>query len=75
MLRGVLEAYGIWWAVTRIIKWIFILGWPLLIFMGVAKLFGGDPEKWSEATKTTLTIISLCISVPLYLVYRRTQKP
>lgn len=71
MIREAVTAYGIWWGVTRAIKWLFILGWPAGIIMGVAHLFGSNSDKWSEGTKTTVSVISLCIAIPIYIGYRR----
>lgn len=71
MIREAVTAYGIWWAVTRVIKWMFILGWPGMLIGACANMLGSNPDKWSESTKNTVAVISLCISVPVYLAYRR----
>lgn len=71
MVKEALTIYGLWWATTRFIKWLFILGWPGAIIIGCARLLGSDPDKWSDGTQTIVGIISLAISVPVYLTYRR----
>ncbi len=72
MVKEALVTYGLWWAITRAIKWIFILGWPSLIIIGCAAIFGkGDYDKWSETAKRTTGIVSLCVAIPAYLLYRR----
>ena len=75
MLRETITAYGIWWGVTRALKWMLILFWPGLIFMFATAMCGGQPDKWSDGTRITLGIVSLCISVPVYLIYRRGTMP
>jgi len=74
MIREAVIIYGFWWAITRLIKWSFILGWPAMIIYGCASFLGSNPEKWSEGAQTVVTVISLVISVPTYLLYRRGQR-
>ncbi len=74
MVKEALTIYGFWWGITRLIKWSLILLWPGVIIYGCGMAVGSNPDKWSEGAKTTVTIISLVISVPVYLVYRRAQQ-
>lgn len=74
VIKEAITIYGFWWAFTRIIKWLFILGWPAMIIYGCGMLVGSDPVKWSEGAKTVVTVISLVISVPAYWFYRRGQR-
>ena len=71
MVREALMTYGIWWGVTRLIKWVFILGWPSAIIYGCGKLLGCNTDKWSESTQQVIALISLAIAVPVYMIYRR----
>jgi hypothetical protein len=74
MIKEAVTIYGFWWAISRLIKWSFILGWPAMIIYGCGMAVGSDPEKWSEGAKTVVTVISLLISVPAYWLYRRGQE-
>jgi hypothetical protein len=73
MIKEAVTVYGFWWAITRLIKWAFILGWPAMIIYGCGSLLGSDPQKWSQGTQNVVTVISLVISVPVYWLYRRAQ--
>lgn len=50
----------------KCIKYALIFFWPAALVTVTAKLFGGTPEKWQDSTVTTLLVVSLFITVPLY---------
>jgi hypothetical protein len=45
MIKEAVTIYGFWWAITRLIKWALILGWPAMIIYGCGSLLGSDPQK------------------------------
>lgn len=71
MIREAVTAYGIWWGVTRALKWGFIFLWPGIIIHGCARLIGSNPDHWSEGLKTIFMFVTLGISIPVYLAYKR----
>lgn len=74
MVKEALTVYGLWWGITRLLKWGFIFFWPAFIIYGCGMVLGSDIDKWPEWAKMTTTIVSLVISVPVYLIYRRAQQ-